>query len=84
MHRYPMEQYQPLSVTQQLINFIETIFELIHLAPALLALMKQFSWKRVGLLTRDENRFRRVNCSDIHDLPFGLCIHAVLHVIAGA
>jgi hypothetical protein len=30
------------------------------LAPTLLALMNQFSWKRVGLLTQDETRFIRV------------------------
>jgi hypothetical protein len=54
------------------------------LAPALLALMNQFSWKRVGLLTQDENRFRRVGivvlvASTCHSVNFKvcLCIHAV-------
>ena len=31
------------------------------LTPALLALMNEFQWKRVGFLTQDENRFRRVS-----------------------
>ena len=31
------------------------------LTPALRALMNRFNWRRIGLLTQDENRFQRVS-----------------------